>query len=108
MRKHTESERLLLEQSSSARDAFENAQLLEELGVMLRALRHEAGMSQQQLQAITGVHQADISRMENGAMDREPNLAMLRKIANATGYRVVIGLRKVDAKDVRPRFEVEI
>ncbi len=108
MREHTESERRLLEKSPGARQAFENFEVLAQLGATLRAVRQEAGMSQQRLQAVVGVDQADISRLENGATDREPNLGMLRRIANATGYRVVIGLQKVDEAAGNPRFLVEL
>ena len=45
--------------------------------------RKEAGLSQAELSAKTGISQADLSRYENGS--RKPSLDLLKRIANALG-----------------------
>ena len=47
---------------------------------LIRA-RKEAGLTQAELSERTGISQADISRLENGA--RNPSLALLNRIAEA-------------------------
>ncbi|MEE8886408.1 MAG: helix-turn-helix transcriptional regulator [Eubacteriales bacterium] len=43
--------------------------------------RKEAGLTQAELSAKTGISQADISRLENGS--RNPSIALLKRIAKA-------------------------
>lgn len=49
-------------------------------GTSLYQARLKAGITQQQLERITGINQADISRIERGASN--PSLATIRKLAD--------------------------
>lgn len=60
----------------------------------LRRRRHEAGLSQEQLADLTGLHPTEISRLERAA--REPRLGTMLKLAQGLG----IGLEKLVA-DIR-------
>ena len=58
---------------------------------LLRALteaRKEAGMTQQQLAEKSGVHQVNISRIENGTGN--PSVETLQKLAKGLGKRLII------------------
>lgn len=57
--------------------------------------RENAGLTQKELAAITGLTQSNISNIEKG--NNIPTLATLNKIANATGKRLVIDF--VDEED---------
>ena len=48
--------------------------------------RKQQGLTQKDLSHITGITQADISRIENGT--RNPSLAMLKRIADGMGMRL--------------------
>jgi len=48
-------------------------------GARIRAIREERGLSQEQVQALTGISQETLSRIENG--HRDPRLHTLRKLA---------------------------
>lgn len=48
--------------------------------------RKNQNLTQKDLSAITGITQADISRIENGT--RNPSLAMMKKIASGLGMQL--------------------
>ena len=50
--------------------------------------RTEKGLTQQKLSELTGISQADISRLEGG--NANPSLHTIQRIAKALGKRVVI------------------
>ena len=50
--------------------------------------REESGMTQKQLSDITGITQADISRLENG--NANPSLKTLQRLAKGMGMRMQI------------------
>ena len=52
---------------------------------MIKA-REEKNITQVELSKLTGISQADISRLENG--DANPTIAMLSRIADAFGKRL--------------------
>ena len=54
---------------------------------MIKA-RHEAGLTQKELAAKTGIQQANISRIENG--NGNPSVATLYKLAEGMGKKLVI------------------
>lgn len=87
---------------------FDNYAVLSKVGELLREMRREAGLSQQQLQEISGVHQSDISRTERGAAERGPSLALVARMAHATGYSLVLSLRKQDAAPGGSELMVEL
>lgn len=52
---------------------------------MIKA-RKEKGLTQKQLSELTGISQADISRIENGT--RNPSLEMIKRLATGMGMRL--------------------
>ena len=53
--------------------------------------RHQKGFTQQELAEITGINQANISRMENG--NYNPSLSFLKRIASGLGKELHIEFR---------------
>lgn len=49
-------------------------------------VRKEKGLTQKQLSKLTGISQADISRIENGT--RNPSLEMIKRLATGMGMRL--------------------
>lgn len=49
-------------------------------------VRKERGLTQKQLSELTGISQADISRIENGT--RNPSLEMIKRLAIGMGMRL--------------------
>ncbi len=72
-----------------------------EVEYQLRCALIEARISnkitQKDLSKMTGITQADISRIENGV--RNPSLSMVIRLANALGMRLVLESAKPDSKD---------
>ena len=58
--------------------------------------REENGMTQKQLSDITGITQADISRIENGT--RNPSLSMVKKLAWGLGMQLKLEFIQTPAK----------
>ena len=58
--------------------------------------REENGMTQKQLSDITGITQADISRIENGT--RNPSLSMVKKLARGLGMQLKLEFIQTPAK----------
>lgn len=54
--------------------------------------RKEIGMTQKQLSEVTGIAQADISRLESGTAN--PSLRTLRRLASGLGMRIRIDFVK--------------
>ena len=54
---------------------------------MMKA-RNEKGITQKELSSITGITQADISKLENGTAN--PSIKTLQRLANALGKNLVI------------------
>lgn len=62
----------------------------ESAGVLVRRPRRTAGLTQQQLGERAGVTQSVVSAYERGW--REPSLTMVRKLVEAAGARLVMGV----------------
>ncbi len=67
---------------------YENIQPEMEIIKMLVSARKEQNMTQSDLAKVTGINQADISKLENG--NRNPSLNMLKKLAEGLGMRLKI------------------
>ena len=52
-------------------------------------IRNELGMTQKDLSEITGIHQSEISKIENG--NANPSVKTLERIANDFGKKLKIG-----------------
>ncbi len=50
--------------------------------------RKEQNLTQKELSEITGITQADISRIENGT--RNPSISMVQRLADGLGMRLVV------------------
>ena len=55
----------------------------EQFGVNLRRARSDAGLSQEQLSDLCGLHSTEISRLERGV--REPRLGTIVRLARGLG-----------------------
>lgn len=55
--------------------------------------RIKKGLTQKELSKITGISQADISRLENG--NGNPTLDTIKRLAYALGYEVTIKLQPI-------------
>lgn len=60
----------------------------EQLGAQLAAARKALGLTQPDLSALTGIQQAEISRIERGAGN--PTAATLLRLADALGQRLTL------------------
>lgn len=107
MRELTDNERDLLT-DPDALAAYDNYEVLAKMGELLREMRQHAGLSQQQLQELSGIHQSDISRAERGQAERGPSLSVVARMVHATGYSLVLSLRKRDAAPGSADLTVEI
>ena len=63
-----------------------------DVGKEVLAARADAGWSQKELSAATGIDQSDISKIERGAAN--PSVNTLRRIASALGCELTIIIRK--------------
>lgn len=77
----------------------DNYDVLKQVGELVRQMRTEAALSQAALHAASGIDQADISRLESGALERGPSLLTLVKLAHASGKRLVIGIEDAERGD---------
>ena len=57
----------------------------EQFAANLRRARNEAGLSQEQLSDLCGLHATEISRLERGV--REPRLGTIVRLARGLGLR---------------------
>jgi transcriptional regulator with XRE-family HTH domain len=78
---------------------FDNYDVLKQIGGLVREMRVGSGFSQTVLQEMSGVTQADISRVESGTMERGPSLLTLVRLAHAAGKRLVIGIEDAEGED---------
>ncbi len=60
-------------------------------------VRKEKGLTQKQLSELTGISQADISRIENGT--RNPSLEMIKRLATGMGMRLKLEFIPVSKKE---------
>ena len=67
---------------------YEQIQPEMEIIKTLVAARKEQNMTQSDLAKVTGINQADISKLENG--NRNPSLNMLKKLAEGLGMYLKI------------------
>jgi transcriptional regulator with XRE-family HTH domain len=60
----------------------------ERFAANLRRLRAEAGLSQEQLSELTGLHPTEISRLERAV--REPRLGTMLRLARGLGVKLEV------------------
>jgi transcriptional regulator with XRE-family HTH domain len=78
---------------------FDNYDVLKQIGSLVREMRVSSGFSQTALQEMSGITQADISRVESGTMERGPSLLTLVRLAHAAGKRLVIRIEDEEGED---------
>lgn len=77
-----------------------------ELGVMLRALRRRADLSQRQLADLAGVPRSTVARIESGEVT-DPRIRTLERLVRAAGGELPIsdGSGPVPSEELRDRAE---
>ncbi len=78
---------------------FDNYEVLKQIGAFVRDMRTQSAMSQSALQDLSGIGQAEISRLESGSMERGPSLLTLVRLAHAAGKRLVIGIEDEEGEN---------
>ncbi len=69
----------------------EKAVMLDRVSKMLQAEREASGLTLDQLQAMTGIHKAQLSKLFSSG-DGNPTLYTLHRVADALGKRLVVTL----------------
>jgi ribosome-binding protein aMBF1 (putative translation factor) len=87
---------------------FDNYEMLKQIGAFVRDMRKASDLSQESLEAASGIDQSEISRLEAGAMERGPSLLTLVRLAHAAGQRLVIGLEDPEGGTGEPRRVVTL
>ncbi len=107
MVKMTELEKRALE-DPDVRLGYDNYEVLRRLGEFVREMRANSALSQTALQELSGVPQAEISRLESGNMERGPTLLTLVKLAHAAGKQLVIGVKDLGESDEVRKSEPQV
>jgi transcriptional regulator with XRE-family HTH domain len=76
----------------AAAQAYAEAEREMGIGILILRARASAGLTQRELAGRIGTSQPTIARWESGA--QVPSVRSLTKIADATGFRLTVGLRR--------------
>jgi len=76
--------------NAAADAAYERVQTVEQVLRALRAARLRAGLTQAQVDDLTGIGRANLSRLENMHLDN-PTLDTILRYAQAVGLKVTLG-----------------
>ena len=76
-------------------ELFKLEQIKYEISELVKTTRKKAGLTQKQLAAITGLHQAAIARIESRESKLIPGIEVLRKIFIPMGFNVYFSLHKL-------------
>lgn len=74
--------------SNEEDELLESYDIYDEIRAAVISLREESHLTQKELAAKTGITQANISKIEKGIS--KPTLDSLKKIADATGTRLIV------------------
>ncbi|MGH8906335.1 MAG: helix-turn-helix domain-containing protein [Egibacteraceae bacterium] len=85
-------------ESEEFREAYEETRRTYEFGVLTRALRKAAGLTQQELAARMSTTASAIARLEAGGTS--PTFATLEHLATALGVRLRLEVADADANDL--------
>lgn len=61
---------------------------MKQISKKLKQIRKQKGLSQEEVQKLTGINRNNISRYENGK--REPNINTLKKLAKAYNIDIIV------------------
>lgn len=75
-----------LAEDAELKKEYEDLEIEYQLKQALIDMRMERNLTQKQLAELTGIHQADISKIENGTAN--PSLNTLRRLAKGLGKKV--------------------
>ena len=95
-------EKSLLKNNRHVREGTRNANAIAKAGTLLRRLREWRKMTQREVEAASGVQQAEISRIEGGRATRGLTISQLQTLAHAQDAEIVIAIVQkgsVSAKD---------
>jgi transcriptional regulator with XRE-family HTH domain len=81
------------------------AKLEVRFGRVIRRLRKKAGVAQEKLAEVAGLHRTHISLIERG--EQAPGLLVIEKLAMALNTTMAKLLAAVESEDDRPRREPE-
>ncbi len=84
----------LVKSNPAFQAGYESPSAAAKMGVLLRNLREQNGLTQRALSIASGVQQSEISRHEGGQAPRGLTISQLETIAHAQGVEVVIGFAK--------------
>ncbi len=73
---------------------------LSKLGRLIQRARVGSNLRQQDLAALSGVAQGDISRLEIGAGEKGPTFETLVRLAHAQGMKLVVELVRKDSESI--------
>ena len=68
------------------RSLYHNQQKYVDLGLNIALYRKKAGLTQEQLADVTGIHQTNISKLESGTAN--PSLRTLKRLAAGMGMKL--------------------
>jgi transcriptional regulator with XRE-family HTH domain len=75
-----------------------------QIAALVRQVREKAGLSQTRMQQITGIAQAEVSRIENAHEGRTPGLGTMAALGEAAGMVLVVSyVTKKQAAEVLKR-----
>jgi transcriptional regulator with XRE-family HTH domain len=107
----------LLKSNPDVRRGYRSAEAIARTGTLLRKLREHRKLTQRQLEAVSGVQQAEISRIEAGRAARGLTISRLKTIADAQDVDVIIAVvpkrkgtksRKVNVDGTTPVLQIVI
>lgn len=75
-----------------------------QVATLARRIREKAGLSQTRVQELTGIAQAEISRIENAHEGRTPGLGTMAALGEAADMVLVVGyVSKAQAAEIRKK-----
>lgn len=95
---YDEAKKLLFEADPELKREYDKLQPARTIADTLIQARIDNSLTQRELARRCGTRQSNISRLESG--EANPTLAMLHKIAEATGTELVIEFRKRDCAEM--------
>jgi ribosome-binding protein aMBF1 (putative translation factor) len=87
------------------RHHYEQRRLVHEVAIVVRSMREQAGLTQNELAHMVGVSQPMIARMERGLDQRTPRWETLRKIGLALGKQLKLSFVEGDGDE--PLVEID-
>lgn len=83
-----------LAEDAELKKEYEDLEIEYQLKQALIDMRMERNLTQKQLAELTGIHQADISKIENGTAN--PSLNTLRRLAKGLGKKVKLEFETIE------------